>query len=194
MESLLWPCVMLLLGVALIVLELFVPSGGLLSVMAALAVLASIVMAFSDGLVTGTLTLLIATVIVPIVLAAAVKWWPHTPVGRVVLMKRPSSEEEVLPDTEQYHLRERMMGKVGVAKSPLLLSGDVLIEGQVYDAVSSGMPVDAGQLVKVVDVSIQRIVVRPLTEAEMAAQQQQTDVLATPLDSLGIEPFDDPLA
>ena len=32
-----------------------------------------------------------------------------------------------------------------------------------------------------VDVSTQRIIVRPLTDAEIAAQQQDDDVLSTPL-------------
>jgi membrane-bound ClpP family serine protease len=194
MESLLWPCLLLMLGVALIVLELFVPSGGLLSVMAVVAVVASIVVAFADSLVTGTLTLLFATVVVPVVVAGAIKWWPHTPIGKLVLIKRPTSEDEVLPDTEPYQVRERMVGKFGVAKSELLLSGDVLIEGRVYDAVSNGMPISAGQPVKVVDMNMRRIVVRPMTEAEITAQREQSDVLATPLDHLGIEPFDDPLA
>ena len=194
MESLLWPCLLLMLGVALIVLELFVPSGGLLSVMAALAIVASIVVAFAEGLVAGTLALLFATIVVPAVVAAAIKWWPHTPVGRLMLIKRPASADEVLPEPQPYQVRECMVGKCGVAKSELLLSGDVLIEGRVYDSVSNGMPITAGQPVKVVDVNMRRIVVRPMTEAEIAAQRERSDVLATPLDRLGIEPFDDPLA
>ena len=88
-----------------------------------------------------------------------------------------------------------MIGKDGVAKSDLLPSGDVRIEGRVYDAVSSGMAIDKGQAVHVVDVNTQRLIVRPLTDAEIAQQQESVDdVLSTPIDSLGIEPFEDPLA
>ena len=36
-------------------------------------------------------------------IGAAVKWWPHTPMGKLILIKRPESEDEVLPDTEEYH-------------------------------------------------------------------------------------------
>jgi hypothetical protein len=76
-----------------------------------------------------------------------------------------------------------------------LPSGDVVIDGHVYDAVSNGVVISAGQAVLVIDVNTQRLVVRPLGEAEAAAQERTSpDVLSTPIDSLGIEPFDDPLA
>ncbi len=178
----------------MIFLEIFIPSSGILSVLAAVAIVASIVVAFSEGMMAGALMLLGATVLVPVVVGAAVKWWPHTPIGKLILIKRPESEEEVLPDTEEYHLRDRMIGKVGVAKTELLPSGDVRIEGRVYDAVSNGMVIDKGQPVKVVDVNTQRIVVRPLTSAEASQQETVDDVLSTPIDSLGIDPFEDPLA
>ena len=103
MESFIWPIVLLLLGVLLIFLEIFVPSGGILSVLAACAIVASIVVAFSEGFVAGTLMLLAATVLVPVAIGLAIKWWPHTPLGKLILIKRPESEDEVLPDTEEYH-------------------------------------------------------------------------------------------
>ena len=84
MESLIWPFVLLMLVVLLIFLEIFVPSGGDSSVLAA----ASADRFHRDrllagSLATGTLTLLTATVIIPIVIGVAIKWWPHTPLGRI---------------------------------------------------------------------------------------------------------------
>ncbi len=105
MEMFIWPTLLLLLGVAVIFLEIFIPSGGILSVLAACAIIASIVVAFSEGFLVGTLMLLVATVLVPVVIALAIRSWPHTPLGRLILIKRPESESEVLPDTEEYHLR-----------------------------------------------------------------------------------------
>ncbi|MFO7903656.1 MAG: NfeD family protein [Pirellulaceae bacterium] len=193
MEPYFWPSLLLILGLALVFLEVFVPSGGLLSVLAACGVLASIALAFADGFITGTLMLLAASVLVPVVIGSAVKWWPHTPLGKLVLAKRPDSENEVLPDTDEYH-RDDMIGKNGVAQTDLLPSGDVRIEGRVYDAVSVGMPISRGQAVRVIDVQVQRIVVRPLAGNEISRGEGADDVLSTPLDSLGIEPFEDPLA
>ena len=100
----------------------------------------------------------------------------------------------MLPDTDEYHLRDGMVGKRGVAKTDLLPSGDVRIEGRIYDAVSRGMAIDKGQAVIVVEVDTQRLIVRPLSDVEVAEQESTDDVLSTPIDSLGIEPFEDPLA
>ncbi|MBM4091738.1 MAG: hypothetical protein FJ276_20270 [Planctomycetes bacterium] len=195
MDALLWPGVLLLVAIVLIVLEVFIPSGGMLSVLAAVAAVASIVVAYTESLVAGTVMLLVSFFVVPIVAAAAVRWWPHTPMGKLILAKRPASEDEVLPDTEEYH-RNRLIGKRGVTKTAMLPSGDVLIEGRVYDSISSGMPIDAGRIVKVVAVDTQRLVVRPAGEGEAAdgAGSGTENVLSTPIDSLGIEPFDNPLA
>jgi membrane-bound serine protease (ClpP class) len=112
--------------------------------------------------------------------------------GKSILIRRPESEDEVLPDTDEYH-RDRLVGKIGVARCDLLPSGDVQIDGRTYDAVSNGPAIDRGQSVRVVDVNTQRLVVRELSEAEMH-EETPDDVLSTPLDSLGIEPFDEPLA
>ena len=195
MESLVWPVMLLLVGLGLVCLEMFVPSAGLLGVLAAVAVVSSIVLAFTHSVVAGTLFLLVATIAVPFVIAVAIKSWPHTPIGKMILIKRPEHEDEVLPDTEEYHRRDRLVGKCGVAKTELLPSGDVVIEGHLYDAVSNGVVIGAGQRVRVIDVNTQRLVVRPLSEAEIAGGARTSpDILSTPIDSLGIEPFDDPLA
>jgi len=79
----------------------------------------------------------------------------------------------------------------------MLPSGAIVLDGRTYDAVSEGMAIDAGAVVKVVAVKTNRIVVRPtdqeLTSADFSSQQEAADVLSQPIDSLGIEGFDEPL-
>lgn len=193
MEAYMWPALLLAGGILLIFLEIFVPSGGALSVMAAICVIAAVVTAFQQGFLIGTVTLFVATVMVPLAISLGIKWWPHTPLGKLILAKRPESAEEVLPDTDEYH-RHRLVGADGVAVTDLLPSGDVRFEGRLYDAVSNGVAINRGQAVRVVDVNTQRLVVRPLSDREVAERDQVDDVLATPLDQLGIESLDDPLA
>ncbi len=188
------PVVLLAIGIGLIALEVFVPSAGLLSVLAAAAILGAIVMAFSHSLALGTLMLLAATVAVPLVVAAVINWWPSTPIGRMLLIKRPEHEDDVLPDTEEYRWRTEMVGKTGRAKTDLLPSGHVLIDGRRFDAVSNGVAINAGTPVRVMDVSTLRLVVRPLSESELQAGANESDPLSTPLEKLGIDPLDDPLA
>jgi hypothetical protein len=74
----------------------------------------------------------------------------------------------------------------------MLPSGAVRIANRNYDAISAGVPVDAGQKIKVVDVRTNRIVVRPVEPGEFVPERSAPDdVLSRPLDSLGL---DDPLA
>lgn len=61
MDATLWCFILLLIGMALIFLEIFIPSGGLLSLMAAGAFIATLVVGFSDSLVLGTVMLLVTT-------------------------------------------------------------------------------------------------------------------------------------
>jgi membrane-bound ClpP family serine protease len=194
MDALLWCFILLLVGISLIFLEIFIPSGGLLSLLAAGSFIATLVVGFSDSLYLGTIMLLVITILVPVTVGVAVKWWPRTPLGKLILIKRPDDEEDVLPDTEPYRGRKQLIGKRGVAKTPLLPSGDVKLEGRVYDAVSDGMAIEAGQPIKVVAVRTQRLVVRPLNAKELAEEQEAEpaeDILSTPIDALGIDPFDE---
>jgi membrane protein implicated in regulation of membrane protease activity len=110
----------------------------------------------------------------------------------MVLVPRPESPDDVLPDSEEYRGLRALIGQFGVAKTTMLPSGLVRIENRTYDAISAGMPVDAGQRVKVVDVRTNRIVVRPLLADEPGPNTRAADdVMSRPIDSLGL---DDPLA
>ncbi len=197
MDPLAWSICLLIAAIALIVIELFVPSGGLLGFLSAVAILASVIIAFTAGPRTGLLMLVVTMVVVPAVLASAVRWWPHTPIGQLILITPPEHPDDVLPDTEEYRGLKSLIGKVGKSKSKMLTSGDVAIEGRTYDAVSEGMAIDAGVAVKVVAVKMNRIVVRPTDQAvpstPLALAQEADDVLAQPIDSLGIDGFDEPL-
>ena len=63
-----WAIVLLLLGCALVVLEVFVPSGGILGMLSGLAILGSILFAFRRDMTSGMVFVLISLVAVPSVL------------------------------------------------------------------------------------------------------------------------------
>lgn len=192
MEPIIWAILLLLFGLALIVLEVFVPSAGILGLLAALAVIAANTVAFMEGPVYGVAMLGFSAIVLPLVIAAALRWWPRSPIGRLVLIQRPANPDDVLPESEEYRGLRSLIGQYGVARSTMLPSGAVRIEGRIYDAISEGMAVDAGQRVKVVGVRTNRIVVRALAAGEPVPQAAPADeLLSRPLDSFGI---DDPLA
>jgi len=190
-DALLWSILLLALGLGLIALELFVPSGGVLGILAALAIIASIAVAFSGGWVTGVVMLLATMLILPVVLAAAIHYWPRTPIGRAILLETPQNEEEVLPDTPEHRKLKELIGKRGTAKTKMLPSGAVVIDGRVYDAIGEGMAIDPGQPVRVTAVRTNRIVV-VLDDSPRAVASESADVLAQPARNLGLESWDQP--
>jgi len=161
MSLLLWACVLLLAGVIFLALEFFVPSSGTLGVLAALSFVAAIVLAFMAGPVYGTATFVAVLVIVPTACILAVKYWPETPIGRMILIQRPQSPDEVLPETEAYRGMQHLVGRHGIAKSLMMPGGVVEVDRKSYDAVSDGMAIEPGTRVLVLSISTQRIVVRP---------------------------------
>ncbi|MEZ6076434.1 MAG: hypothetical protein R3C56_12480 [Pirellulaceae bacterium] len=78
-------------AIALAMVDLFVPSGGMLLVLATLAALAAVLFGFRSGNTVGMgmLTLVVATI--PVFVFLAIKIWPHTPLGRRIILKLPSS-------------------------------------------------------------------------------------------------------
>lgn len=175
MSLLVWALLLLLLGCIFLVLEFFVPSSGTLGVLAGLSLLGAIVLAFMAGPVQGSIMLLAVMVIVPTACILAVNYWPETPIGRMILIQRPASPDEVLPETEQYRGMDELVGKVGIAKCEMLPGGVVEIEHKSYDAVSDGAAIDPGERVVVVGVSTQRIVVRR-HEGDLSVERLEADL------------------
>ncbi|HEY2147850.1 MAG TPA: NfeD family protein [Pirellulales bacterium] len=197
MEPLIWAALLLLLGMVLVLMEVFVPSAGILGFLSVTSILAGIGLAFYNGGLTIGFGFLFGTAIVlPIVLALAFRWFPETPIGRRLLPSLPTSED-VLPDNEERRVLRGLLGKVGQAKSPMLPSGAIVVEGRVINAVSEGQPIESGTDVRVIEVRGARVVVRPLEAGESPAPpkpQQADDLLSRPIDSFGLDFPDDPLA
>jgi membrane-bound ClpP family serine protease len=168
-----WAILLFFLGLVFLVLEFFVPSGGALAVMCGLSFLAAIVVGFMADRWTGSCLLLAVCVVVPTFVGAAVRWWPDTPIGKLMLIQRPKSSDEVLPQTQAYRGLNELVGRRGEAKGLMLPSGHVLIDGKTYDAISDGMPIEPHQAIVVVSVSTQRLIVRPdnAIRAELAESE-----------------------
>ncbi len=187
MEPWVWAVLLLVLGTGLALLEVFFPSAGILGFLSAVALLSAVVMGFNQGPITGILILLGAFVGLPTTVVLGFKYWPKTAMGRRVLLMAPQSED-VLPDDPERKMLKGLIGRTGRAKSKMLLSGVITIDGRTVDAVSESMPIEVGQAVQVVQVRGREVVVRPV-EAEPAAERP-----IDPLQRAYDEPFDVPPA
>jgi membrane-bound ClpP family serine protease len=167
MDPWVWAILLLVLGTGLAAMEIFFPSAGILGFLAAAALLAAVVMGFYQGPLAGTLILLGAVVGLPAVIVLGFKYWPKTAMGRRVLLMAPASED-VLPDDREKERLKALIGRIGRAKSKMLLSGVVTIDGRTVDAVSESMPIEVGQAVRVVQVRGHGVVVRPVDQEPAA--------------------------
>jgi membrane-bound serine protease (ClpP class) len=182
-----WAMVLLVLGCGFLVLEIFIPSGGLLSFFAFVAIVGSMVMAFQRDTTTGLSFMAVAVIAVPAAIGLAFKIWPKTPMGKAILGEIPS-EDELKPEEP----RRTLVGRVGVAKSLMLPSGSVLVDGQLIDAVSQGIPIDPGDPVVIVEVRANRVMVRPAMPDEVQkAAFLPDDMLSRPIEEFGLDSLED---
>jgi membrane-bound ClpP family serine protease len=153
-----WAILLLLLGLLCMVLELFIPSGGILGLLSALCLIAALVMSFMAGSWYGLTMTFALTLLVPLSLFSMIKLWPKTPLGSKIVLAKPTTEE-VLPQTEDYLERDSLFGQTGFAKNDMLPGGVVMINGKSYDAISNGMPIDARTPVRVIGFDTRRLIV-----------------------------------
>ncbi|MGC4004118.1 MAG: NfeD family protein [Pirellulales bacterium] len=208
MDPLFWAGLLLFIGLLLVGIEFFIPSSGVLGVLAALSICSGIGLAFYErGPAMGFLFIGIAVVSVPAILVGGFKILPHTPIGKILISAAPTSED-VLSDVATRRQLRDCIGWIGRATSVMLPSGSIEVEGHQFDAVSQGMPIEAGTPVKIVDVQGTRIIVRPCGEDEISLVPRRNapavvktavpdanadELLSQPLESLGIENWEGPL-
>lgn len=142
-------------GLLLIVVEIFVPSGGLLGLTAALCILGSLGMAFYEDPATGVALLVTAAILVPVLMTFGIKLFPRTPMGRKLTVKGFSFEDGEGTDRRD----EGLVGQRGVVEATLRPAGIARIGGRRVDVVSRGDVIESGESVEVVEVSANRVVV-----------------------------------
>jgi membrane-bound serine protease (ClpP class) len=136
------------------------------------------------GYFVGTVYLFFLAIFVPILAVAALNYWPHTSIGRKILNVSPDGEGE--PPIEPRYLH--LVGKQGVARTKMLPSGAVKIEGKSYDAVAEGAGVEVGDRIEVIRVDGTRIVVRKMR----GVPPDQFAGNRSPVSEVIPDPFNDP--
>lgn len=189
----LYLAVVLVAAYLFMIAEFMLPSGGLLGVTAVAMLIAAVVIGFSHSFLLGIAVIVIVMLTTPLVLMGLVRAWPHTPIGRRMLNRRPNQTAEAAPrrTTARGTPIDQLVGRIGIAKTNLLPSGLVLIDDEKLDAVSTGMPIDAGARVRVTHVELGRLHVRAASESDLEepaeAPPQSPPSLEGSLDSFDVE-------
>jgi membrane-bound serine protease (ClpP class) len=155
------------LGLGLLAAVLFIPSAGLITVAALVAIGAGVAVPFWYGDTTaGFLTLLAVFIILPIFGAFLMNYWPKTRMGRRMML--PGPEDDAAQALAPVNLElERLRGRVGRAVSLLRPAGVVDFDGQHVDCLSESILVEPGTWVRCLDVKPGRVLVRPIDEPDL---------------------------
>lgn len=152
--------VLLIVGMALAMLEVLVPSGGILGLLSAGALIGAMVMAFMHDTAGGFLVLLLVAIFLPVVIILGFKWLPKSPFGKLLILKTPEDTPEQLGIAgiceEDF---SSLVGKTGVTDSVLRPSGFAMIGNERYTVVADGDMVDEGVDIQVISVEGNSIVV-----------------------------------
>jgi membrane-bound serine protease (ClpP class) len=178
MEYSTWAFLLLTIGIALLVAEVFIPSGGVISILSTLSLAGAVTCAWLAwwstnqaafwGFVSGMALLL------PVVAVAAFYVWPNTPIGKRAFLEVPAPHE-VASFVEQEERHRQMVGKIGETVTALNPAGIVRIDGHRVHCQSEGMILDAGTPVRVISARANSVVVRRIDPSALEARPEMPD-------------------
>lgn len=171
--SLEYAIIIFALGVLLVILEIFVPSFGLLTVGAVACFALSIWGVYDPRRPSAAISMaILAPAITISLLYFGLRYLPRTSWGRGLVLRHPGEEGAQEPPTasEAASLTPEggtaeaelapLVGKEGVAQSELRPAGVASIEGRRVDVVADGAFIPAATRVRVIAVEGNRVVVR----------------------------------
>jgi len=166
--SLILAYMLILAGILLLVAELFLPSGGILLVIALSAIVVGVAMTFiySDDSATGIITLIGVFIAVPIVAGISLHYWPKTRMGKRFFLHGPTEDDTIASMPVNLEL-EQLRGRFGRAVSALRPAGVADFDGRRIDTITEGMMVEPGQWVRCIDVRAGKVIVRPVEKPDL---------------------------
>jgi len=155
---------LLIVGLVVAVLELFIPSGGILAAGSGASLITSVVLAFRINLMLGAVFLILIIILLPLSLLFGVKVFPTTPVGRKIMLRR-TQKEVVSAGGADEDLRA-LEGKTGTTLTRCRPAGMAEIQGQRVNVVAEGTMLEPGVPIEVMRIEGNRVVVRAADETK----------------------------
>ena len=170
MSVMFWPFVFLAIGLLLLMLEVFIPSGGFIGLCSIACLALCLWYAFAHSAGLGLTFMLIDLVALPLTVALAFSLWSRTPLGRKFFL-RPPAPEEIEVSHADHHL-EILVGQVGRTLTPLRPCGHVEIDGRRVDALAEEGFLPAESPVRVLRIRSGQIVVRGMLDSADALAEE----------------------
>lgn len=150
------------IGALLLAAEVFIPSGGALTVLSIVSLVLSFWTAFKVSTVAGIIFVVVAILAIPLLLSKLLKIFPDTFIGKLLVLRGPKGHNEVATSSEES--LKKFLGKHGITKSMLRPSGIAEIEGERIDVVTEGMMIEPNRPIEVIGTRGIALVVREIEE------------------------------
>jgi membrane-bound ClpP family serine protease len=159
---------LLLVAILLVVIDVFIPTGGALLIAAGGFSIASMGFGFRHSAATGLCFVGLILACFPIGLFLFIKVWPNTSIGRKIIASQPERVESwSWISTPPGRSLNDMVGETGVVVSDLMPMGLIEIDGTRMEASCDGTLIESGTQVRIVRCNMGVLVVIPVVEGEV---------------------------
>jgi len=165
----LYAIVLLMVGLIILVFEVFTPSGGLLAITTTVVLFLSALCAFfawyeKAPVIWWTYCALLV-LLVPGTLCGTLYMLPKTSVGKQVLLEGPELSQ-LEPFVDESARLSQLVGRRGRAMTLLNPGGIVLVDGERLHAFTEGLLVEPQSPVEILEIRGTRVLVRPVDSDE----------------------------
>lgn len=176
---------LLVVALGLMVAEVFIPSGGMISILVLVSLVGSIWCAWNAWWDSNPFVwwayITSLVMLVPATISGAFYVLPRTPMGRRVLLEGPD-REEVTPYVEEQNELLGQVGQIGKTVTLLNPGGMVTVNGKRFHCESEGMLLEPDTEVRVVAVKGLRLVVRLPLPDDPRTRERDVAIVEPPLD------------
>lgn len=177
---------LLALAAALIIAEVFIPSGGMLAIGMCLSLVASFYFAWSTWWQSNPTMFMgfvaFAVLLLPSALIVALAILPRTRFGKRILLDAPT-EAQTRPFAAEEERLKSFIGRHARTITPLNPGGLITLDRERLHAFSQGVAIESDTVVEIVRVSGTRVVVQEVTEPEPEPQKNEPQDLDVSNDS-----------
>jgi membrane-bound ClpP family serine protease len=158
-----WVFTLALISIILFVVEVFVPSAGILGTFSIMALVAAVLCLFIMNTVYGFVGLVAAMFLVPIGVAMAVKVFPRTPIGRrLILNDAQQAGRHIRYSTQREDDYSELLGADGEVVTTLRPVGEVRFGDRRVNCLSECGVIEPGATVRVISISGIEVKVRQI--------------------------------
>jgi len=165
-----WALALIGLAAMLFLIEIFIPSGGLIGIISGLSLVTGIILLFWHNQIWGVIGAILSLLALPFLLGFALKMWPETPIGRLLMLNAPASNAD--PAAADHPSKGAtatggvsvQVGQQGRAVTEMRPVGTCVFDRRREECLATGGLINSGTTVEIVAIDGKQIKVRPVQQ------------------------------